>query len=362
MGVRIRPDEQFARLLEVHSSVAAGEDAALGSLANLANALRAVGQSAALPGPDPVFRAELRQRLVAVATVQAADSALTVQAKPRGATAALSWRVQKRIAALAGVATLGTSLAGVGVAAAKSLPGDPFYGVKRATESVQLWATHGDAAKGRKHLEFARTRLAEAEKLGPRSSHFASTLSAMDSETRAGTSELITAYQTSHSTQPLADLVTFSSQQITDLNDLATSLPATLKAKEAQSVTLLTGVVKQVHQVANGVCILCGRNGGGLPAPNPTTTQSPTQQGGHPQQTKTSKPRTTSKTSTHPTSPVSSHPSTHHTGNPKPTQSSLIPLPTPSDIISSLLHPKHTATPLPLVSDLLGLLGGKGGK
>jgi hypothetical protein len=355
MAVRISPDEQFARLLEVHSSVAAGEDPAMGHMANLANALRAVGRSG--PAPDPAFRAELRQRLVAVATVQAADGTLARAPESRGMTAALSWRVQKRIAALASVATIGTSLAGVGVAAAKSLPGDPFYGVKRATEDVQLWTTHGDAAKGRKHLEFARTRLAEAEQLGPDSSHLTSTLAAMDAETRAGSADLISAYQSTHSTAPLADLVTFSSQQLSDLNQLAASLPDTVKAKETQSVALLTGVVKQVHKVANGVCILCGTGNGGVP--NPTSTPGP-QQSNHPTQPGGGKP--SGHPSKHPSTPASGHPSTPtKTGGPKPTKSKPpINLPiTPSSILSSILHPKKTHEPLPVVSTLLGILGGK---
>ncbi|MBV9487431.1 MAG: hypothetical protein JO246_15475 [Frankiaceae bacterium] len=359
MGARIKPDEQFARLLEVHSSVAAGEDAAMGQLANLANALRAVGQSAAMPAPDPAFRAALRQRLVAVATVQASDGTLARSPEARGASAALSWRVQKRIAALASVATLGTSLAGVGVAAAKSLPGDPFYGVKRASEDVQLWVTHGDAAKGRKHLEFARTRLAEAEQLDPKSSHLASTLAAMDAETRAGSAELISAYQSTHSTAPLADLVTFSSQQLTDLNQLADSLPAVAQAREAQSVQVLTGVVKHVHTVAKGVCILCG-DGGDNGVPNPAKSPSPNpQRSGNPTRPGGGKPST--RASNHPSSGTPTRPgSGTKSDSPRPTKSSPGTLPiSPGPIISSILHPKKTHSPLPVVSSLLGILGGK---
>jgi hypothetical protein len=359
MSTRLKPDEQFARLLEVHSAVAAAEDPGLGGLANIANALRVIGTSPAMPTPDPAFRAELRQRLVAVATVQAADSALTVPRGRRQANATVGYRVQRRIAALAGVVTVATSMAGVGVAAARSLPGQPFYDVKRATESVQLWATRGEEAKGKRHLEFARTRLAEAEKLGPNSSHLASTLAAMNTQTTAGSSELISAYHSTHSTKPLADLVTFSSQQLSDLNQFAATLPPALKKTETQSVGVLTSVVQQVHKVASGVCILCGPVPNGptpgitSPSPQPNKSKHPNAPGSHHQQS--------TKPGTHSSTPSSTHPSNHPTrGNkPNPTKSTPGSI-LPTGIINSILHPTKTPKPIPIVTSLLGLLGGKG--
>jgi hypothetical protein len=357
MSGRLKPNEQFARLLEIHSPIAAGSDPAMAAMSNIANALRAVGQAPGMPTPDPVFRAALRQRLVAVATVQDATAADT--RTRASAVAGVRSRAQRRIAAFAGTVMMGTSVAGVGVAAARSLPGDPFYGVKRATESVQLWATRGDEAKGRRHLEFARTRLAEAKAMSPEDSHLVSTLAAMDAQTKAASTELITAYRTSHSTQPLADLVTFSSQQLADLNKLASKLPNAVKSKERGSVTLLTGVVHRVHKVANGVCILCGtrgHNNGPGPAVTPTKSPSPNDspsarphRSGHPGSTATTTRPGGGSTTAKPTKSES----------PTPTKSSGAPLPKPSDIISSLLHPKHTKTPIPIVTKLLGLLGNK---
>jgi hypothetical protein len=357
MNTRIKPDEQFARLLEVSSSVAA-VDPTMGSLASLANALRVAGQAPGMPRTDPAFRAALRQRLVAVATVQAPAQATTTAQPGRNAAQVMAYRAQRRIAALAGVVTLSTSLAGIGVAAARSLPGDPFYGVKRATESVQLWATRGDEAKGKRHLEFARTRLAEAKEMSPTDSHLASTLSAMDAETKEASTELISAYHSSHSTQPLADLVTFSSQQLSDLNQLATTLPDALKAKEAASAGLVTSVVHHVHKVARGVCILCGPtgNGGhtGPPSPQPSN---------HPSRHPSDHPSTggNGHHSTHPTSHPTKSGSPTKSSGPKSTHTPIIVLPTitPSSIISSILHPKKHK-PNPVISTVIGLLGGKG--
>lgn len=348
--MRITPEERFARLLEVSSPVADSGDTAMNSMANLANALRAAGQSSMLPAPDPAFRDALRQRLVAVATVQA-DLPAPMKTRTRG-LASISYRMQRRVAAVTGAVAVATSFAGVGVAAAHSLPGDPFYGVKRATESVQLWLARGDEAKGKRHLEFAATRLAEARALPSNSSHIASTLSAMDAETKAGSSELITAYQSSHSTAPLADLVTFTNDQVAGLTKLAATLPAHLKARDAASLNLLGGVAVQVKKVANGACILC------TPTGVPTTTKSPAPKpSGHP-----SSPAP--QPSKHPTSPppasgTSPRPSqgagSHHSGSPAPTKKSI--LPTPTSIVSSILHPKHTPKPLPIVTKLLHKLG-----
>ena len=56
-------------------------------------------------------------------------------------------------------------LTGVGVAATRSLPGQPFYGLKGVGEDLQLKMADGDTAKGTKHLEFASTRLREIRAL-----------------------------------------------------------------------------------------------------------------------------------------------------------------------------------------------------
>lgn len=348
-SARIKPEEQFARLLELSSPASAAGETSVTSMATLANALRAAGQSAMLPSPDPAFRDALRQRLVAVASVQG-DLPDSARVRGRG-LASISYRMQRRVAAVTGAVAVATSFAGVGVAAAHSLPGDPFYGVKRATESVQLWIARGDEAKGKRHLEFAATRLAEARSLPANSSHLTSTLSAMDAETKVGSSELITAYQSSHSTAPLADLVTFTHSQVLGLTKLAATLPADLKAREAASINLLGSVAVQVKKVANGACILCTPDA--VPTPSARHTSSP-----KPAPRVSQHP--TTKPSQHPTSaPPSTHPSqgagSHHSGSPAPTKKTI--LPTPSSILSSILHPKHTPTPLPIVTKLLHKLG-----
>jgi hypothetical protein len=368
-----RRDEQFARLLD-GTTPATAVSPAMASMAGLAGALRAAG-AAAPAGPDADFRAALRQRLVAVATVQAADpvvSGIDVPSRPR---VVLGARARRGLAALVGTAAIATSVTGVAVAASRSLPGDPFYGVKKSTEAVQLWAAHGNLAKGKRHLEFARTRLAEARALPPTSSHLTSTLSAMNSQTTQGAAELVAAAKSSDSTAPLTVLATFSQQQYTGLSQLASTLPPAARAPEAAAVTLLTTVIKQVQTVAHGRCVLCRVSGG---SPLTSTSPAPSAAGPSPAHTPgaggTPARHHPSARVTIPglLSPSARSSATTKTGTgttpkPTPTHTKLLPLPTitlPPNPVTSILNPPHpTKKPKPLLTPLPGLssvLGGIG--
>src|SRR5579875_3920808 len=84
-------------------------DAGQQRLLALAGGLRGLG-AAAPAAPDPQFRAALRQRLVAVATVQPPEP----DPRPARRSGAGGWRVRRRVAALAGGAAMATAVAGVG--------------------------------------------------------------------------------------------------------------------------------------------------------------------------------------------------------------------------------------------------------
>lgn len=366
--VKVKPDERFARLLELSSSAGATEDPAMASLLNLTSALRVAGQAPGLPTPDPDFRAALRQRLVAVATVQ--EPATATHGVRSRTVSDIGYRTRRRLAALAGTFAIATSVAGVGVAAAHSLPGDPFYGVKRATESVQLWTTRGEDAKGKRHLQFARERLAEAKALPVGSSHTVSTLAAMDSQTTQGAAELIATYDSTHSTAPLADLLTFSRVQTAGLAQLAVSLTPAARAAEAKSLLLVQGVVVQVRHAAPGVCIICAP--GIAPTPTPTETRSPSpspHKSAHPSKQPSNGASAPAGSSSHPSTGASPR---HSNGLPTSPPTSLLPTHAPSklpthvptklptqlptkNLQSTLNH--HKPSPLPIVSSVLGGLG-----
>lgn len=256
----------------------------------LATALRAM--PAASPA-RPEFRDALRQRLMAVAAVQGVgEVAQSPAAKVRelGST----WRFQRRMAVVAGSAAALTAFAGVGLGASRSLPGDPFYGVKRASEDVQLAATFGEEAKGKRHLEFARTRLGEVEALagrssaltdfmpgaagalGPlstqaKSSTIVATLRDMDEETRAGSDALVGVALSTGSAEPLEALDAFTQEQFSDLKDVLPALPQDARARARMSLALLNAVATRTVAVATP------SEGGETPStgPTPGVTKTP---------------------------------------------------------------------------------------
>ena len=282
-----RRAEQFAELLERDART---DDPALAPLVALGTALRATPTT---EGPAPEFRTALRQRLVAVATVQGVGETASVATRVRETAGA--WRVQRRLALVAGGAAAVTAIAGVSIGASRSLPGDALYGLKEASESVQLAATQGDEAKGKKHLDFARARLSEVEALAGRgealpamvpgrplaaalpdssdSDTITETLRAMDDQTRAGAEDLYAAYEQSGSIEPLTTLHDFTRKQYTELMALLPSLPADVQAPAKRSLALLRVVATETVSLAPHSSGSTGSSGNGHSSPTPTPTR-----------------------------------------------------------------------------------------
>jgi hypothetical protein len=259
-----RRAERLADLLETGTRT---DDPDLSPMVALASALGDVAQPAA---PRAEFRDALRQRLLAVATVQGVGESATAGQRLRETTT--TWRFQRRVASIAAGAATVTAVAGVGVGASRSLPGDAFYGLKRGTENVQLALTSGQEAKGKRHLEFARTRLAEVRALSGESaalplmttnghwtaagaphadpSTILATLHDMDAETRAGAHDLYAAYRSSGSAEPLQALNAFTQAQYAGLLDLLPRLPQGARPAAKSSLSLLTIVRATTVQIA----------------------------------------------------------------------------------------------------------------
>jgi hypothetical protein len=300
-----RRAEQFADLLERGAQT---DDPTYAPLVDLGAALRFAAET---DGPAPEFRTALRQRLVAVATVQGVGESRSTTERVRESAGA--WRFQRRIAVLAGGAAAVTAVAGVGIGASRSLPGDAFYGLKRTSESVQLDLARGDEAKGKKHLEFARTRLSEVRALVARGealpalvpgqpgaaglpdtsdSLIASTLRQMDDETRAGAQDLFLAYQHSGSTEPLVALHEFTRAQYAELHALLPALGAHVASPARQSLALLKVVATETVRLVPQRTAGSHRSGRPAPTSHPSKTARPTHHGGtaHPTPTATSTP------------------------------------------------------------------------
>jgi hypothetical protein len=273
--------ERFAQLidLDVPPLFLDGGDASMRPAVVLTAALRSAAHSASPAPLSADARLAMRQRLVAAASAPAEASLLSpgrvTSSVQRGQERAkqATHRLRRRLTAVVGSAVVVTSFAGVGVAAAHSLPGSPFYDIKRATEHVQLWLASGPAAKGERHLEFARTRLAEARALGGSSRYAASTLTAMNKETRAGSTDLLAAYRSSGSNEPLADLVSFTRSQYASLERFGETAPVKVQAQTFYSMTLLVGVAQDVRSISGTTCLTCILTGS-KPHEKPTPASS----------------------------------------------------------------------------------------
>jgi hypothetical protein len=256
-----------------------------------------VSALAALPSPEPraEFRAELRAQLVAIAprivgettaptvplpVLKAAGKPATEGHRPRHADGAFA-RLRTipigrgfRIA-LAVVATFAVLLGGAVWMSKKALPGDALYGLKRASETVQLDTAGSDTAKARDLLNFAATRAdevkgllsragmsgaqAQASGLDPHTaSLIKSTLSSADSDVKSASSLLATQAVRKKTTNPLQVLTKWAPSQLTRLNSIAAAMPSpTLRERTESSADLVSAAVTRAQQLAPNVSSGC---------------------------------------------------------------------------------------------------------
>ena len=265
-----RPAAAFALRLEAHP----------GSVPLVAVLRAAGGQLASGVVPRERFRAELRTRLLAVATVQAAAVA-TAPASPRTTAAAASWRSAGRAGGVAaGAMASVVAITGVAVAGSQSLPGDPFYGVKRQVEAFSLRTADGDVERGTRHLDHAATRLREVGGLvlgrdalttgalagsgdlasgaalgAPVAERVRQTLADMDIATLRGQELLESAFRSSSDAGPLQALSRFATRQSDGLERLLPSLPLASRERALTSLALVDGVAEDVDGLlATPVC------------------------------------------------------------------------------------------------------------
>jgi hypothetical protein len=390
-GTRAR-SEELARLLDGAVVLGSALTGPTAQYAAVAGRLRTLGTDLApAVTPRAEFRAALRTRLVAVASVRSADVAAPVPAKNRALESAVSWtqtrRAQRGIGVAAGAMASVVAVAGIAVAGSQSLPGDPFYGVKRAGEAVELRTAGGDVAKGSKHLEFAAERLKEVRELslgrnaaftgsldqpvasaafgGSVSKRVRGALTDMDRETRTGSDLLTSAYRDSNSDAPLEILSRFAGRQTRDLTALLPDLPAGARPQAESSLALVSRVAVESSQLlAVGVCTGQCAPAQAAPSLPPTTgpmappapsasTEAPCgcQPAPAPARTSDPTPAPTPDPTPEPTTAPSPSPS-RPTSSPSPSGPLPVPTAVPSEVptaVPSLPVPVPTLTPLPAV-------------
>jgi hypothetical protein len=272
--------ERFDELLERRASSGAlspDEDRAL----RLAEQLGAQGP--ALPAAPAEFRDALRTRLLAVAAVQGVGEPAGAT-RPATVTAPGSRRVPRTVTVAVGAMASLVAVGGVAAAGTQSLPGDPFYGVKRTVEAVQLATADGAVERGGRHLALAEERLDEVRGLvlgrdsgaddptgelrplpadDDRDQQVVETLEAMDDQVRRADELLTGAHRSAQGASPLQSLSDFSDAQAAELARLLPVLPAASREQADASLALVTAVGAEARALLD----LAGCRATCVPAP-----------------------------------------------------------------------------------------------
>lgn len=164
LGARHRA-AQFARDVDSLVESGRGLDPDTAAMIELVGQLRAAAGQPVGGTPSPDFRAALRTRLLAVASVSSLSSPEPARRLATGSHGAHRWLRPRWQTFATGLLAGVVALTGIGVAGARALPGDLFYGVKRAGEAIQLRTADGEADVALRHLLQAQARIDEVTAL-----------------------------------------------------------------------------------------------------------------------------------------------------------------------------------------------------
>jgi hypothetical protein len=338
-----RRAERFAAALDGDPSVddaatqrLVGTTARLGALQVTGPARSAAGRAAVVAAASGALVEAARH--AAAPAAHAAASTGAASAAPTAAAHAIAQAVALK--AITGIVALAVIGGGVEVAAQRSLPGQPFYGLKQATESAQLHLSGGSTAKAEQRLDQARTRLAEIKALWPEkdstahSQQIADLITALDKDVALATRPLLAAGGSA------------AAQLRATVNELQTelaALPHTLTGIGATAVAASVSNLGSLTAAVTGLATLVPGSGpsGVFPAvptapvqvvPLPSTSSTP---GG----AKTVTPGPSTRPTTAPTRVVPSTPTGVLPSGVRPS--------TPTGVLPSAVLPPLTVLPLP---------------
>lgn len=180
-----------------------------------------IGVTAKVTEPEPTRRTGLRSLR-----------------RPAGSRPAVSRRTRTRGAIVVGLAAGTLALSGMSAASGGAMPGDALYSVKRSTEKAQLALAGSDISRGQLYLEFARTRLDEAQAVKDPTG-LSSVLDDMDGETLEGVRLLTATAVTRKDTTALDAIDGFVTNQRGAAERLKTGTGGDARTRASQSVTLL---------------------------------------------------------------------------------------------------------------------------
>lgn len=244
-----------------------------------------VARLATLPAPQPSegFHDELRAQLIAVAPRLIAEG-VTAEAAvaPRRKRVGAAWRQVPFHRPIAVVGTLvvifAMLLTGAVWLSSGTLPGDSLYGLKRASENVQLSLLSGDGARGKEYLTLAKRRVTEVGKLLARASslgagpgvHASGGLNSHttnlitdtlgDADTDAENASRLLTGQAVHNSShdPLQTLLGWAPDQVSRLRAVAARIPAgSLHDRAVGSQQLAERVLDRANRLNTNIGCSC---------------------------------------------------------------------------------------------------------
>jgi hypothetical protein len=252
----------FARALQASGTVA---DPACARLVQVATELPHRQDGDAVP--TEAFRAELRERLVAAATLaaeQAADQPRLGRAarrrRPRRPVRG-RWR-RRLITSAVGVAMISAAAAGIAVASENALPGEWLYPVKRTVERAELALPGSQAQRGQRYLDQANARLWEvqqtlsragAKPMNPHTvNQLGTTLDSMRSSVQRGGALITSGFVPAQGDAGLRRLSGFINAQRAPVAALENQLPEPLANRAPSLLALFNQLGEQVTQLSKG--------------------------------------------------------------------------------------------------------------
>lgn len=160
-------------------------------------------------------------------------------------------RSRARAAILIGLAVGTLALSGISAASGNAMPGDALYGMKRSAEDAQITLARTPVEKGGYYLDFASTRLGEAEQAKPTSDTIKVTMATMDSQTTIGAKLLLTDAFRHRDMQALTTLDQFTVEQRAQLNDWLKELGST-GSTYAYAIHSMS-ILDQIHVRSNEI-------------------------------------------------------------------------------------------------------------
>ena len=211
---------------------------------------------------DPDFRTSLRAMLVATAEREGIGATASPdplgEEKPGRAAAGGSTQGgfhptlrprggRARGAILVGVAAGAIAVSSMSAASENAVPGDALYGMKRSTERAQLALASSDLSRGQLFLDFAQTRLAEADAVRGDRAGFTRVLDDMDADTRQGIKLLTTSAVQREDEAALDAIGSFLTSQRREVSALLDGASRAERDRTGKSLGLLDSISRRAE-------------------------------------------------------------------------------------------------------------------